>query len=91
MQPYQHLTARRSRRRRNGYWEIVNLHQDTVAVVYGGEKEAKLLASAPQHHAVAEELRACALRLAAILASFKNQLAPSELEALNRARELASR
>jgi hypothetical protein len=90
MQRDQHWTVHRSRRRLNGYWEIVNLHRDTVAVVYGAKTEAELLASAPQQHAAAQELRACTKRLAAILGQFQERLVPSELEALNRARELTA-
>lgn len=91
MQEHQHWTARRSRRRLNGYWEIVNLHHDTVAVVYGGEDDAELLASAPQHYAAAHELYACTKRLIAILGQFDERLVQSERDALNRAREVASR
>jgi hypothetical protein len=90
MQRDQHWTVHRSRRRQNGYWEIVNLHRDTVAVVYGAKTEAELLASAPQQHAAAQELRACAKRLAAILGQFQERLTSSELESLNRARELTA-
>ena len=84
-------TVRRSRRSIAGYWEIVDHHHDTIAIVYGGTGDAELLASAPQQHAVAQELRACTKRLATILGRFQERLAPSELMALNRARELASR
>lgn len=83
-------TVRESRRRRVPYWEIVNHIHDTVAVVYGDKAEAELLASAPQQHATAHELRACTKRLVAILGRFQEQLTPSELEALNRARELTA-
>lgn len=84
-------TVRESRRRRVPYWEIVDSRRDTVAVVYGSKAEADLLASASQQHAAAQELRACTRRLAAILGQFQERLAPSELAALNRARELALR
>lgn len=82
-------TARENRHRNAWRWEVVNLQHDTVAVVYGGKGEAELLASAPQQHAAAQELRACTKRLAAILGRFQERLVPSELEALNRARKLA--
>jgi|GEM_PF-2659547 len=84
-------TVRESRRRRVPYWEIINSHRDTVAVVYGGKADAELLASAPQQHAAAQELRACNDRLIAMLRRFEERLLPSERETLKRAHELASR
>lgn len=90
MQGHQHWTVRRSRRRLSGYWEVVDLHHDTVAVVYSGKDDAELLASAPLHYVAARELRACTKRLAAILGQFEERLVQSEREILNRARELAS-
>jgi hypothetical protein len=83
-------TACQNRRRNAWRWEVINVHRDTVAVVYSGKDDAELLASAPQQHAAAQELRACTKRLAAILGQFQERLVPSELEALNRARELTA-
>jgi|SRR5690348_10638 len=90
MDLHQYWTVRHNRRRAHAYWEIINLRRDTVAVVYGGKADAELLAAAPQQHAAAQELKACTQRLAAILGQFEERLIPSELEALNRARQLAS-
>lgn len=90
MHSYQHWTVRRNCRRTHTYWEIINLHRDTVAVVYGGKADAELLAAAPQQHAAVQELKACTQRLAAILGQFEERLVPSELDSLNRARKLAS-
>lgn len=85
-----HWTARENRRLNGWRWEIIDFYHDTVAVVYSGRGDAELLASAPQQHAAAQELRACSKQLLAMLARFEEQLMPWELEELNRARELAS-
>lgn len=82
--------VRRSRRKGWSY-EVINGFRDTIAVVYGDKAEAELLASAPEQRTAAQELRVCTKRLAAILGQFQERLMPSELDALNRARELASR
>lgn len=84
-----HLTVRKSRRK-GWAFEVINGFHDTIAVVYGDKSDAELLASAPQQHAAAQELRACSKHLLAMLARFEEQLMPWELDALNRARELAS-
>jgi hypothetical protein len=84
-------TVRESRRRSALRWEIVDHHHDTIAVVYGDKAEAELLASAPQQHVAAQELRTCTRRLAAILEQFQERLMPSEREALDRARDVALR
>ncbi len=84
-------TVRESRRRKAWRWEIINHRHDVVALVYGGRDDAELMASTSQQGADAQELRACTKRLATILGRFQERLAPSELMALNRARELASR
>jgi len=89
MQPDQHWTVRRSRRRVAAYWEIRST-RDVVGICYGTREEAERMASAPQQHVAVQELRACAARLVAILRQFEERLMPSELAALNRARELAS-
>ena len=90
MHPDQRWTVRRSRRRVAGYWEIRST-RDIVGICYGTREEAECMASAPQQHVTAQELQACTKRLAEILEQFEERLAPSEREALNRARELASR
>ena len=89
MHPDQQWTVRRSRRRVAGYWEIRNAH-NVVGICYGTREEAERMASSPRQLAAAQELRACTKRLAAILGQFQERLVPSELEALNRARELTA-
>ena len=83
-------TARENRRRNAWRWEIIDPHNDVVAVVYGGRDDAELMASTPQQQAAAHELRACSKQLATILGRFQERLTPSELKALNRARELTA-
>ena len=83
-------TVRESRRRNAWRWEIVNHRHDVVAVVYGGKDDAELMASTSQQGAAAHELRTCTKLLATILGRFQERLTPSELEALNRARELTA-
>lgn len=90
MQPDQRWTVRRSRRRVAAYWEIRNT-RDIVGICYGTREEAECMASAPQQCAEAQELRACTKQLIRILGQFEERLAPSEREALRRARELVSR
>jgi len=85
----QHWTVRRSRRRVAGYWEIRSV-RDVVGICYGTQEEAECMASAPQQRATAQELRTCTRQLAAILGQFQERLMPSELEVLNRARELTA-
>ena len=89
MNRIRYWTVRRSRRRVAGYWEIRSTH-DIVGICYGTREEAECMASAPQQHVTAQELRVCTKRLAAILGQFQERLVPSELEALNRARELTA-
>lgn len=83
-------TVRENRRHKAWCWEIINHLHDVVAVVYGSRDDAELMASTSQQRAAAQELQACTRRLATILGRFQERLAPSELMALNRARELTA-
>jgi hypothetical protein len=90
MHPDQRWTVRRSRRRVAGYWEIRSTC-DIVGICYGTREEAECMASAPQQHLTAEELRTCTKQLVAILGLFEERLVSSERAALDRARALTAR